>query len=242
GCPRALAFEGIEQLPEIRFRWLEFYCAVFLRPVAGLMCRAEHQVPHRKEAGEVAVQTFLVGGVVPVMKFRSGDDPANAWPAPADIGVDIYRVKRNKDQVHIQGGRRETHHEYREETGGARDEHVYDVHARAGEPVHVFARMMNRVEIPQPRDSMKAAVHPVGDEIHGQQNLHELQPDGLCCHELLEVELQSPCEQCLRRDHAGEGKQLYAGVADEEMLEIGLPASTEDLLPAQLEQPFQRHE
>src|SRR5512138_3911217 len=109
---------------------------------------------------------------------------------------------------------------------------------RAGEPVHLQARMVDRVEVPQEGNFVERAMHPVADEIDEEQDLEELQNQRLCGDRLLEIELDRPRERNLYRNHRRERDELHAGVADEEMLDVGLPARAEDLLLAQRPDPL----
>src|SRR5688572_29431986 len=135
----AAAAEGIGELAEVGLGRLEVDGAVVLRPVVGLVRGAEEEVPHRQEGGEVLVDAFLVGGVVPVVVLGRGDQPAQVREAPAQVGVDEDRVEGNEHEVAVQRRRGEAQDEYRQEREGARHEHIDDVHARAGEPVHLAA-------------------------------------------------------------------------------------------------------
>src|SRR5829696_5914054 len=101
--------------------------------------------------------------------------------------------------------------------------------ARPREPIHVEARMVNRMEIPQQRNPVKCAMYPVTDQVDEEQHLEELQHERLRRDFLLEVELDCPREGHLDRNHRGKRDELDACVADEEMLDVGLPAVAEDL-------------
>ncbi len=81
---------------------------------------------------------------------------------------------------------------------------------------------------------------PVADQVDAEQDLEELQHQRLCRDRLLEIELHRPRERNLHRDQRRERNELHARVADEEVLEIGLPAGAENLL-VRMQRPHPLH-
>ena len=204
--------------------------------------RAESEIPERQECGEVLVDALLVRRVMPVVILRRRDRPTQSTETPAQVGVDEHRVKRQEHQVGEERRWREADDEHRQVGHGARQDGVHRMDARAGEPVHFPARVMDGVEAPQPRHPVKRAVDPVGGEIDEQHDLDELQPQRLGGHRLLKIEPHRPGEQHLDRNQRRERQQLHPGVADEEMLQVGLPAFAEHALRAQRKHALERHE
>jgi hypothetical protein len=104
----------------------------------------------------------------------------------ADIGVNVDGVKRHEHQIGVDGGRRETENEDRQESEQPVHQRIDQVRPRAGEPIHVQARVMDRVEIPHPRNLVERAMHPIAHEVDAKQDLEELEDQRLRRDLLLE--------------------------------------------------------
>jgi hypothetical protein len=69
-----------------------------------------------------------------------------------DVGVNVHGVERHEEDVGVERRRREAEHEDREKREQAIRDRVHDVRTRAGQPIQVQTRMVDRVKIPEPRN------------------------------------------------------------------------------------------
>src|SRR4030095_4884732 len=111
-----LALERIDELATPRFRRLEFHRAVLLGPVRWHVGRAEDHVDERQEYREILVDALFIGRVMPVMELGRGENPADAGPAMAYVLVNVDGVKRHENEIRVDGGRRKTENEDRQES------------------------------------------------------------------------------------------------------------------------------
>ena len=68
-------------------------------PMADRATRAEDPVHQRRLTGVVAVPCLCVGGVVPVVKVRRGDEPAKRTAFESNVGVDEQSLEAPPDQT-----------------------------------------------------------------------------------------------------------------------------------------------
>ena len=117
---------------------------------------------------------------------------------PGDVRVDEHGMQRDEHQVGVERCRFETEQEQRYEGQASRHDHIDDVQARTGQPVHVAARVVYGVEGPQPAQPMEQSVHRVLHDIGDHCAGEALQHEGHRAHELLHPRIHRPGE-----DHRG---------------------------------------
>ena len=91
------------------------------------------------------------------------------------------RQEEDEDQVRVEGRLGEAEHVHRDHGEAAEEDDLHDVHPRAGEPVHHLRRVMDGVEVPQPRHAVESAVDPVLHQVGEEHDLHELQDQAADC-------------------------------------------------------------
>ena len=159
----------------------------------------------RHNAG--ALERIFESGLREFNKLRDQQLLEPTREAPGDVRVNEHRVQRDEHEVGVERCRFEAKQEQRHERQAPRHDHIDDVQARAGQPVHAAARVVHRVEGPQPAYSMKQAVHRVLHDIGDHCAGEALQHEGHRAHELLHVGIHRPSE-----DHGG-GHQRQQGHA-----------------------------
>ncbi len=159
GCNRAAQWPS--QLGKVPLR------RRFVRPIGrghppdGQAQRAERQVNPGELSSEVAVVRQRVGGMVPMVKLRCGDQPSQRAEADPYVGVNENRLQGDKNEVAPECSAGETECDKREDDARTLESLVDRVEAGSSEPIEPLARMMNSVEAPEPRHSVRCPVSPV---------------------------------------------------------------------------------
>ena len=181
--------------------------------------------------------------VVPVVEGGRREDPAQPWEAETEVRVQGHRLDGHEHQIGHQGARREAQHEERHEGDGARHDHVDQMQARARQPVHRGARVVDRVEAPEPGHGVEGAVDAVLEEIRDRERREELERQRLRGDPGLETRRGDPAEQQARGSQREQRQHLHQQVAHEEVREVRAPAEAQDALGArQREGALERHE
>jgi hypothetical protein len=181
--------------------------------------------------------------VVPVVVLRRGEEVPDRAEAPAHVGVDQHGLERHEEHVGEDRPRGEAQHVERHEREAAGHHDVHQVQAGAGQPVHLPARVVDRVEPPEPGHLVEEPVHRVLGEIGDDQHLDELQRQRLRGHRGLELRRHRPAEEDCGGRHGQEHGELHEEMAHPEVPEIRAPLGAEDRLLAQpAEEQLDRHE
>ena len=125
---------------------------------------------------------------------------------------------------------REAEQEHRHHHQPARDDDVDHVEPRAREPVEGLARVVDRVEAPEPGHPVEGAVHPVLGEVGEHEDLEHLQRERLALDRPLQRRRLPERRQRGRRQERQEGERLDRQVAHHEVGAVGGPAVAEGRL------------
>ena len=157
--------------------------------------------------------------------------------------MDEHRVERHEQEVRVERGLREAEQEHRHHHQAARDDDVEHVQARARQPVEGAARVVDRVEAPEPGHRVKGAVHPVLGEVGDHEDLERLQRERLPLDRSPQRLRLPHGRERGRRQQRHEGERLDRQVAHHEVGAVGGPAEPEGRLLRQArEGALERHE
>jgi len=102
---------------------------------------------------------------------------------------------------------------------------------------------MDRVEAPQQRHLMEAAMNPVLRQVRHQHDLEELKDERLVADRPLQGERLPEAGECRRWQQRHEGESLYREMAHHEIHAVGRPAGAKRrLLATMRERALERHE
>src|ERR1700730_17084253 len=99
--------------------------------------------------------------MVPMVELRCGDQPSQRAEADPYVGVNENRLQGDKNEVAPECCAGETECDKREDDARTLESLVDRVEAGSSEPIEPLARMMNSVEAPEPRHSVRCPVSPV---------------------------------------------------------------------------------
>lgn len=134
----------------------------------------EESIEQREVDGEIDVDGFLVGPVVPVVKLRRDEQLVDERQSPANIGVNQGGADVGQQDVDLDGQWGESESSYRNRGDGADEQYFHKVHTRTGHPIHALSGMMDSMEIPEPRDTVEGAVCPVLEKIRRKHDDRDL--------------------------------------------------------------------
>ncbi|MNM97765.1 hypothetical protein D3C81_1102800 [compost metagenome] len=166
-------------------------------------------------------------------------------PAAVDshVGVGQYRLNTDQDHIGIQRLRREAQQHQWHQHASAGQQDFNEVHAGAGEPVHVRTGVMHRVNAPQPWHYMVEPVQPVLTEIGDQYRQQKLHNERQALHARLQARRHRPTGDVTRRGGDENQDELHQHVADEKVGQVGAPVRAQDVLLGVLGiELFQRNE
>ncbi len=110
-----------------------------------------------------------------MVELRCGDQPSQRAEADPYVGVNENRLQGDKHEVSAECGAGETERKQWENDARTLEGLINWVEASSREPVEPLARMMNSVEAPEPRHSVRRPVSPVAEDGGQEERLSELQ-------------------------------------------------------------------
>jgi hypothetical protein len=140
---------------------------------------SKQKIEQRELTGEVRVERLPVIGVVPMVKLRRCEDPAQGTEPNPDVRVNEKRLPavHHGEQKHRLGSK--TQGEDRNQRGALGQNLVDGMHAMGGQPVHFLDAVMDGVEPPQPWNFVKGAMDEVEAQVSEQQDLDKSEPGRL---------------------------------------------------------------
>ena len=134
--------------------------------------------------GEVLVDSFLLRGVMPMMKSGHDQNFFEPFRIGREIAVSPSGVKGDKHQIPQDDRLRKSKHERSEDKSA--DKRVVDkVRAGTRDPIQRFRRMVNSVEAPQKRYFVQSQVNKIFRNVRNHDSQEKLQEPGQASDEVL---------------------------------------------------------
>src|SRR5580700_385401 len=139
--------EWLNSLPEKALRNFLAVQAVTFRPLLGIVVSPKKLIDPRKMNGEVLIDTLLLRSMVPMVVSGHNQKLFNPLCVGTEIAMSPGSVKGHKNQIRQDDRLRKSKHE-RNKDKSAHESVVYEVGARAGDPIQRLRRMVDCVKTP----------------------------------------------------------------------------------------------